>query len=255
LNIAASCDLGGLGATEGPPVPYACVTGNLVPRLLPWLGILVLLLLRPNRLATAWWIWLPLAGLVGVTDGVLGCVGLFSSQTRDALGQIVTSLGFGLAAVWLLAPFLRRGHRFLTFLATGLALAGASLFAYGTQGGLGGGFPDTLPYLISMVVLAAVLTVALTMAGFHCRRGYRAVPFVGWVMGWLLLACSLAAAPFLLVAWTSSGGSVPVVQFFVPVLIVVGICLGVLLPFLILSTGNSLFRTRLRELLHVPDPS
>ena len=34
-----------------------------MPQLLPWLAILALLALKPNRGWSAWWIWLPLAGL------------------------------------------------------------------------------------------------------------------------------------------------------------------------------------------------
>ncbi len=34
-----------------------------MPPLLPWLAILALLALKSNRGWSAWWIWLPLAGL------------------------------------------------------------------------------------------------------------------------------------------------------------------------------------------------
>ncbi len=67
LTIVASADLGGLGARDGAPVEYNWVLPGIAPLLLPWLVILGLLALKPNRRAAAWLIWLPLGCVVALT--------------------------------------------------------------------------------------------------------------------------------------------------------------------------------------------
>ena len=54
-----------MGATEGLPTNCNWTTAGLVPQFLPWLAMLGLLALKPNRGWSAWWIWLPLACLAG----------------------------------------------------------------------------------------------------------------------------------------------------------------------------------------------
>ena len=90
-----------MGATEGPPLTCNWTTAGLVPQMLPWLAILVLLGLKPNRGWSAWWIWVPLACLAA------GCYGLKlalqaapNAVVGDALGMLLEvplALAFGLA--------------------------------------------------------------------------------------------------------------------------------------------------------------
>ena len=67
LTIVASSDLGALGSKEGLPVTYNWVLPSVAPLLLPWLVILGLLALKPNRRAAAWLIWLPLGCVIAFT--------------------------------------------------------------------------------------------------------------------------------------------------------------------------------------------
>ena len=119
LTIVASADLGALGAKDGSPVDYNWALPGIAPLLLPWLAILGLLALKPNRCAAAWLIWLP-----------LGCVIAFTlpppilPSGTDFFLDVIAALAVGLAAVWLLSNYLRRPHRLLTFLCVLLALAG-----------------------------------------------------------------------------------------------------------------------------------
>ncbi|MCX6914201.1 MAG: hypothetical protein NT167_14305 [Verrucomicrobia bacterium] len=66
--MVAYADLGGLGAKQGVPVGYDWVQPSLMPQVLPWLAILALLMLKPNRCASAWWILVPLACVGGVAS-------------------------------------------------------------------------------------------------------------------------------------------------------------------------------------------
>ena len=56
--------------------------------------------------------------------------------------------------------------------------------------------------------------------------------------------------PFFAFAMIVSGGQLPWQEFFIGILIMTAVSFGVLLPFLILSSANSLFRERLKLLLH-----
>jgi hypothetical protein len=53
LTIVASSDLGALGSKDGLPVAYDWALPGVAPLLLPWLVILGLLTLKPNRCASA----------------------------------------------------------------------------------------------------------------------------------------------------------------------------------------------------------
>jgi hypothetical protein len=61
----------------------------------------------------------------------------------------------------------------------------------------------------------------------------------------------LVIGPFVLIAVIMSGGNIPVLAFFGTVAVAVGISLGVLLPFLVLSYVNGFYRERLKGLLHL----
>ena len=55
LTVVPVADLGGLGAREGLPAHYDWAAPNPIVPLLPWLLVLGLLLLPPNRCGQAWW--------------------------------------------------------------------------------------------------------------------------------------------------------------------------------------------------------
>ena len=53
LTVVASADLGGLGVKQGPPAFYSWTMPSLMPLALPWLALLALLMLPPNRTGQA----------------------------------------------------------------------------------------------------------------------------------------------------------------------------------------------------------
>jgi hypothetical protein len=247
LKIVASSDLGPLGSSDGSPVNYNWVLPGIAPLLLPWLFILGLLALKPNRTAAAWLIWLP-----------IGCLMAFSSNSSaflpsgaDFFLDIIAALTVGLAAIWLLSSHLRRQHGFLTFLCVLLALAGFSVLAAVFRQSGSEITIELLPVGIILLLGTLVTSITLSLAGLICHRRYR--PFGLYLWLFLLLAAIwlLIAAPFVVVAMISSSGRVEWYQFFVPVLVMATVNFALLLPFLILSSASSFFRERLKIVLHV----
>lgn len=97
-----------------------------MPRLLPWIGLLLLLLLKRNRSAQAW----RVAGLTLVANLGLDLVNAAIAETEiDFFLQIARAGVFGLAAVWLLSPYFHRQIRFLAFLGNLLAVEVSGVLA------------------------------------------------------------------------------------------------------------------------------
>lgn len=167
-------NLGGLGAREGAPVTYNWILPNLLYPLLSWL-LLVALLLGPkvNPRAAAWWILAPVAAvLIGQT--LVSEAGLLPSGGEEVFGEAIPALAFGLAAVWLRAPFLARSHRVLAFLclAPTLALASSAAFAI-RQDWTGDGGLLLMQGMVFLAFGAGVLALGLFLARLICRRSHR----------------------------------------------------------------------------------
>ncbi len=246
LNVVASADLGGLGAREGVPVPYTWVVPSVAPLLLPWLAILALLALKPNRTAAAWLIWLPLLCVMALSLAP----SVLPSGANFFL-DVIAALAIGVAAVWLLSDYLRQSHRLLTFGCVLFALAGFSEFAFFSRQGANLLNAETPAIAIALAVGVAVSTVALTLAGWLCRKCYRPIAIYFGLLASLAILWLLVAAPLFFFAVVISGNDIPWSEFFVPVGVVAVCNFAVLLPFLILSSANPLFRARLKALLHV----
>ena len=274
LQIAASWGLGGLGATEGPPLTCNWTTAGLVPQLLPWLAILVLLALKPNLGWSAWWIWLPLAGLVAGWHCLE--LALQRSDTGSLQGMLVVflnvpvALAFGVAALWLLAPCLGRGHRFRTFLGILAVLVVFIVFSFAARAGWGLGVEPIaslldprhcaatahagvmgLPFLVPLTMPAPGLAAALVLCGLACRGRYR--PFGLYLWLFLSLLVVWVGVPVLLqvLCRVASPGSVEYALFIGSGPLMVAVTYATLLPFLILSSASPFFRERLKALLQV----
>jgi hypothetical protein len=274
LQIAASWGLGGLGATEGPLVTCNWTTASLGPQLLPWLAILALLALKPNRGWAAWWIWLPLASLAagchclelafqGSPDGV-------PASALEVLVQVPVALAFGLAALWLLAPGLGRRHRFRTFLGILLVLVAFIVFSFAAAVSWGLAMEPVaslldprhcaatasagvaaLPFFVPLVLPAPGVAAALVLCGLACRKRHRPLGLCVWLF-MSLLAVWIAGSGLVYLAWrTASPGSVEYAPFLLIALLLAAGTFITMLPFLILSLISPLFRERLKALLQV----
>ena len=266
--------MGGLGATEGPPVSYNWTTAGLGLRLLPWLAILALLALKPNRGWSAWWIWLPLAVLAAGYHWLQltsqSSAGNVSAEALEIFLDVPVAWGFGLAALWLLASHLGGHHRFHTFLGSLAVLAVFFVFSFGATAGWGlveepvASLLDprhcaatasvgvmALPLLVPLMLPAPIVAAALALCGLACRGRYRPIGLYLWLVlsllaGWIAVSALLYA--WCHVAFPGCAGYGPFFGIALPLAVVNFI---VSLPFLILSSASPFFRERLKALLHV----
>jgi len=223
---------------------------SLLPQVLPWLGILALLLLKPNRCASAWWIWLPLALVAGVGCLPQWAVDALPSEQLDVLLEMISALGFGLAAVWLLASYLGWKHRMLTLLGMLLAQGGFSLLAFAIRQDWQGVGPETFAVGIMVAATTLTLAVGMTLAGLVCRGRYGKLRLTLWLIVALAVLWALILAPFFVFALMANGRNVPIWVFFMALATAVGLAFGMVLPFLVLSFVNGFYRERLKGLLH-----
>jgi len=249
--VAAYADLGGLGSKQGAPVAYDWVMPSLLPQLLPWLAILALLLLKPNRCASAWWICVPLGCVAGVASVPQSALDLLPSSQFEVLRELIGALGFGLAGLWLLSSYLAWKHRMLAFLGILLALEGFGLLAFAVRQGWEDLGPETLAMGISMAVIVLVISVAVSLAGLVCRGRYGWLRLSLWLIAALVVFWLLVIAPLSIIQLMMRGGSFPALVLFGIVGVAVMLTFGVLLPFLVLSFANGFYRERLKGLLHL----
>ncbi len=251
MKVVAISDLGGLGAKEGPPGSFTWTTPNLMPPMLPWLAVLVLLGLKPNRSAQAWWIWLPLGLVLILRPAVASALGFVPSAVQAVFTEVAAGLAIGVAAVWLLSARLGWKHRGLVF----LAILG-SLLAFGTLNcwAMTDWSEESLQALqmeILLALSALVLAVAVSLAGWCCRRRYRPLGLLGWLILWLVTAWTVVTLPFAVVVLVASQGAVAWNEVAGGILAAALVCFAVLMPFFILSFASPLYRERLRGLLHL----
>ncbi len=255
LKVVASAELGGLGANQGPPVTYNWMRASMLPVALPWLATLLLLVFKPNRFLRAWWILAPLACLTCGIGFLPDFWPSMPSQLGEVLHDLVVALAFGLAAVWLLSTYLKSRFRILNVLGFLLVLEGFSLvILLFTQDWNELGV-EAVQIGIGLVVCAAVIPVATGLAGLLCRRRYRPLVLCAGLLLMLLGLWVLVMLPLFLIETAGRGQNVPVGEFVPPVLIMTSLCFGILLPFLLLSFSNSLFRERLIQLLRLAPES
>jgi hypothetical protein len=244
--------LGALGAKEGLPFEYNWALPSMGPLLFPWLVILGLLALKPNRRAAAWWVWLPL-GCVAVMEQLsLSATGFLPSGTADMFLELAGALAFGIAAVWLLAAQLARSHRLLTFLCLLPVLAGFTLFGFLVkQDWSGDGAIVALVTVVPLAIGVLVVAAALLLTGLACRGRYRPLGLYLWIFLSLLALWLVILTPFFAFAMVVSGGQLPWQEFFIIVLVLTATGFATLFPFLVLSSASPFFRERLKALLHV----
>ncbi len=245
-------DLGGLGSKEGPEVSYIWAAPSLLPLALPWLGTLLLLALVPNRTGRAWWIWVPLGSVVALVKLARPAFAFLPEEAMDVFVQVVNALAFGFSATWLLAPYLATRHRFVTFLCLLLAPAAFGELTILVTQDWGAADPASIFATAFLLALSAlVLASARMLAGLACRKRFRPAGLGVWLLVWLLVLSFAVSAPFFMFTIMASGGRVDLQDFLLSVLVSALVAFAVVLPFLVLSTANSLYRERIKGLLHL----
>ena len=208
--------------------------------------MLLLLIPKRNRSLQALWLAAPLAFSLAIVSLLWAITGI-RSDAPDGLFGILCAVLFGLAATWLLSPYLKRRGRFLTFLGV---LATMELFSLATCAAAQSPDRDSnLGYiLIGGAVVALLLSVAINLAGWSCRRQYDRRRFwlrlILWITtGWL--------AVFVVMSMIEKPG--PLLEMATAFAIFCAVSFGLLLPFLLLSFANAFYRERLKELLRLAD--
>ncbi len=247
----AYADLGGLGAKQGAPAFYDWVAPSIGPQLLPWLAILALMLLKSNRCGSAWWIWVPLGlvgGLAWLPEAVLEYL---PSADRRIFLESISALGFGAAAVWLLAGWVAWKHRMLALVGILVPLGAFAALAFLIRQGFEEMEGEAVPLGVFVAVSTLVISVALTLAGLVCRGRYGGLQLSLWLVAALAVLWLLVFGPFFLIATIAGLSDFPFSLLLAAVGVASGSTFGVVLPFLVLSFANGFYRERLKGLLHL----
>lgn len=249
--MVAYADLGGLGAKQGVPVFYDWVAPSLMPQVVPWLAILALLMLKPNRCGSAWWIWVPFACVGGLTFLAEPLLDSVASSAVQMFLDWVFAVGCGLAAVWLLAGYLEWKHRVLAFVGILAAQGAFSFLAAVMRLGPAGFEVQPLPLGFGLGRSVLVIPLALTLAGLGCRGRNGWLRLNPWLIGALGAYWLMFMGPPSILGRVASGIDVDLVMLLSVVLSATGMTFGAMLPFLILSFVNGFYRERLKGLLHL----
>ena len=222
-----------------------------MPQVLPWLAILALLMLKPNRCASAWWILVPLACVGGLAFLPESLLEHLPFDQFELYLETIGALGFGLAAAWLLSGYLAWKHRVVACLGM-LAASGAfGLFSLVPRLDWGNIMVEVLQAGFFLGMGALVTNLALTLAGLFCRGKYCWLRLSLWLMVALLALWLVLIGPFFLLGVLASGLEVPLLSLFPIVGVAAGLTFCVILPFLVLSFVNGFYRERLKGLLHL----
>ncbi len=247
-------DLGGLGTKEGAAKEFAYTPPSVLPRLLPWILLLLLFLLPINRCAQAWWVLVPLAAVGGVS-ALLGLAFAFgSSEPVDLFRLVFSSVAFGIAALWLVSGYMDRLRRPAVFFLALLTVGVAAAIAYACRADWETSDPIELGFAVFPAVCVLIITLAMTLAALMCRRRYYPLRLVAWLSLFLVAGWLLTVAPVVVISYILGGMSDPR-QFFgalVVVPIVAALTLAVLLPFLFLSFLEPFYRKRVIGMWRLP---
>ena len=215
------------------------------PRVVPWLVILGLLLLKPNRCRQAWWVWLPLLSLAGLGLGLANCPWPPDEESRETVQSILTALGFGWTGMLLLAPLAPWPRKLGRFGCLLLGLGPFALLGLAFGGHWGQGMFSELTAVACAVILQFLvfaLAAALSLAGWSVRRRFSHPRFLGWVLLWLIVVWLALAIPCVALSALARG------EALAGVLALAGlgslVSFVVTLPFLALSAANPLVPTK-----------
>jgi len=250
LRIVPTADIGDLGPSQGHTLLYNWRWYYRAQGLLIWLAlVLALAIPQANRDRRALLIFVPLA-IASLEWFLLKAILRIPSPQLYPFDMMVHCLVVGLAVLWLLAPTLgqfRGGVRFVVSL--GLVCAVTSLEVLSSASTSS---QETMILLTSPVLLAALLLTALTATARQCRQDHRLVRF--------MLRLGL---------WTTIGGVIVAVGYFVILTSILSLCLrppnvasaalvglvlGVFLyllnlPYMVLCFVSPFFRERLQRCL------
>jgi hypothetical protein len=192
--------------------------------------------------------------VVETANVVSSTPGFIPSGELELFAEALGALSFGVAAVWLLAGYLGRRYRILTFLCVFAAFATFSGVTFLVTRDWGWeAIESVVPTAMALGFSVVVIALALSLTSWACRGRYHPLRVTLWLMIALVASWFAVTAPFFAIALVASGGSLPVLEVIGVVSMIAGVSFAILLPFLLVSFVNSLFRERLKILLHAQD--
>jgi hypothetical protein len=222
-----------------------------LPGLAFWALVVVpLVLVKENRRLSAWAILVPL-GLVVVLCQMLTNLSSAPSAAAEGSRVFLVTFATGWAVVWLLGFWFASRHRRLALGATFFVMVAVGLLSYLCNFGVARG--EVLPTLsIYYVILALALMLPLWLSSWCCRRVYRPVRFMFWLLLWTsLMLPGMLGLCFGAVALLTSSGPQALAHALavMPMVALLGGIYGVVLylinlPFMLLMFRNSLYRER-----------
>lgn len=252
LEIVATCDIGRLGVATSAPAEVVWKRSSLLPPLMPWLAVLATLLLAVNRDVRAWWILVPLAVVPATNQLPTSIIDFVPSAITHHLLRLTCGGAFAVATVWMLAPHLIRTSRSGT-----AACVFSVLFVFGIATSaigqdLGGmGAPPIIAFVVPMGLAGIVIAGALVTAGRMCRGGGRSLSVLMSLIVTIAGLWLVALGAIIAIAEFTSSTGVPWLEVARLVGVAAMLTFVAVVPFLVLSAANSLFRDRLHGLMHL----
>lgn len=255
----ASQDIGDLGPRESSPAAIQWRWYYHVPSLGLWVLLVALLVLvKSNRRAQAWLIWLPVLA-VSLGWSMLARLLFLPPESAEPFGGFLVALAASWAVVWLLAPWLARCRVWAALLlATAAMLAAGGVFYFSVCDFASPDGPDF--WSVLHVAGALALLVATVLGAYSCRTEYQPRRFMVWLLLWMIAVPVLSIPVTMLVAaFFGSDGLIDFVRLVVMALIssvIGGALLGVVLylvnlPFLFLAMRNPFYRARFHDVLRL----
>lgn len=222
--------------------------GNSARLLAPWLAILALLGLKPNRNLAAVWIIAPLGCIIFLTSAFPWALPSPANEIMEAIG----CLAAGLAVAWLLAEHLRHRRRGLAFLLLLLAMALSGVLVFALRRGAEWQAASTMSAAILTTLAIVATALALSFCGRLCLNKYQPAKCYVGLLILLPISWFLISTPILIYGLMSGKDTVPWLEFFVVICACAAVNYATILPFLILSTANIFYHQRLLALLQLP---
>jgi len=183
----------------------------------------------------------------------------------DAFSQVFISLTLGLAVLWLLSHKLKAANRFVSVLGATAIMAIIEFFVVICAGVLNQSVEAVFAAIgcgIIYGIIVVIMMGELALAAVFSRKHYSAGRFVGWL---LIMSAALCCVLFIPAALILVVADTLMYGFFDPFQIVatlfgtflaglvtwLTLC-GMLLPFLILSFTNDLYRRRFYDIFRLP---
>lgn len=249
-----SHDIGTLGPRAGQPVAHRWGIAAQAPRMVPWLALLALLCVGPNRDPRAWAVLVPPLLAKAIFIACERMAPAAAAQAVSALGTVVLSLCLAMGLLWEGSFALVSDSRRRDVLLTLAVLIPGSVLAALCASGLN---THARGYAIAVSLLGLVLLLSLLGAGFGCRRTYTPGRYVRRLcVSCVAGTCAVTLASLAVTAAVQGFGFGMLAQLAIVALVYIGlvsaILVGILLSYLALPLWNSLYRERFYAAYRLP---